>query len=456
MNQENNNQEKQDKEPNNEKDNGDFLPVVDDDDDLDDEVRSCLLGVPGFKSNPNSSSSPDSCSFYSSCTMDDRSQDNIEDDMNQDNIENNSFFSDGNKADTDNTSYCSIETLQGEHDPADSHNTTEEGPDLPEDHHPTPATNPPNLPYTRPSYLAGPKLSESTGSNSSIGSEADTSITGQVNQTLSRILSYVGRGDGTARDTTASIVGYEQVNKEKDTFTIYKVKVSSSSSLPLTWFIHRRYSDFYKLRKTLLKENQQFVAKISFPPKRWVGSNLEPSFLGRRLAGLQVFLASLLDIPGIKSHTVVESFLCLDKPPLDAVNDLESNRAICDTLEETVKELREQLRRREVLEFEVEHLKNMNGEKDKQIESLHKENVLLRQQKESLMNVLSSGRRSGSARSLADPTLSPEHSRIETLEDFTAKFNLKIGEGPNAVSTPNKLGARRRMYSHGEKSTLGR
>ena len=80
-----------------------------------------------------------------------------------------------------------------------------------------------------------------------------------------------------------------------------------------------------------------------------------------------------------------------------------------------MKELREQLRRREVLEFEVEHLKNMvsdlvmvqnnscmflkggkifvyyflkNGEKDKQIESLHKENVLLRQQKESLMNVL--------------------------------------------------------------------
>ena len=29
-----------------------------------------------------------------------------------------------------------------------------------------------------------------------------------------------------------------------------------------------------------------------------------------------------------------------------------------------------------------------NGEKDKQIESLYKENVLLRQQKESLMNVL--------------------------------------------------------------------
>jgi len=359
MEQDNNNQEKLD----NERDNEDLLPVVGDEDDLDEEVRSCLLGVPGFKSNLNGSSSPDSCSFYSTCTLDDRSQEDdidqniIKEDINHDNMEDemnedNSFYSDGNKVDTDNTSYCSIETLQGEHEAAES----QEGPDLPEDHQPRPATNPPTLPYTRPSYLASTKLSES---NSSIGSEADTSITGQVNQTLSRILSYVGRGDGTARDTTASIVGYEQVNKEKDTYTIYKVKVSSSSSLPLTWFIHRRYSDFHKLRKTLLKENQQFVSKISFPPKRWVGSNLEPSFLGRRLAGLQVFLASLLDIPGIKSNTVVESFLCLDKPPLDAVNDLESNRAICDTLEETVKELREQLRRREVLEFEVEHLKNM-------------------------------------------------------------------------------------------------
>ena len=63
--------------------------------------------------------------------------------------------------------------------------------------------------------------------------------------------------------------------------------------------------------------------------------------------------------------------------------------------------------------------------------------------------IRSSGRRSGSARSLADPDLSP---RIETLEDFTAKFNLKIGEGPSAVSTPNKLGARRPMYSQGEKN----
>jgi len=210
-----------------------------------------------------------------------------------------------------------------------------------------------------------------------------------------------------------------------------------------------------------MKDSQQFISKIPFPAKRWVGSNLEPSFLGRRLAGLQVFLASLLEIPEIKTNPVLQSFLCLDKPPVDAVNGLESNRAICDTLEETVKELREQLRRRELLEVEVDHLKNMNGEKDKQIDNLCKENILLRQQKESLMNMLSSGRRSGSARNLADPTLSPEKSKIETLEDFTAKFNLKNGDGPAAVSTPNKgknpnlIGARRRMYSQGERNSIG-
>ena len=45
---------------------------------------------------------------------------------------------------------------------------------------------------------------------------------------------------------------------------------------------------------------------------------------------------------------------------------------------------------------------------------------------------------------------------IVTLEDFTAKFNLKSGEGPLASSTPSKsshdgqTGARKRICSQGE------
>ena len=74
-----------------------------------------------------------------------------------------------------------------------------------------------------------------------------------------------------------------------------------------------------------MKENPKIASKLSFPPKRWVGSNLEPSFLGRRLAGLQVFLASVLEIRDLKSNPALVDFLCHDKPP-ETMNYLEANR----------------------------------------------------------------------------------------------------------------------------------
>ena len=156
-------------------------------------------------------------------------------------------------------------------------------------------------------------------------------------------------------------------------FQVYKIRVSCPSSVLGTWFIHRRYSDFFQLRRTLIKENPSIASQISFPPKRWVGSNLDPAFLGRRLAGLQVFLASVLEIRDSKSSPALLSFLCLDKPPVGE-NILEENRvcwfniliifiiffqAICETLKEAVKELREQLRKRERVQRELEYQKSM-------------------------------------------------------------------------------------------------
>ena len=129
---------------------------------------------------------------------------------------------------------------------------------------------------------------------------------------------------------------------------IYKIRVTCPSSLLGVWYIHRRYSDFWTLRKTLLKvlhyittqkvvrfqcsicqitKDSRFhilwfsvfiyryadisfycffcltlnlnilqefpcVSGFAFPPKRYVGSNLDPTFLGRRLSCLQVFLSS--------------------------------------------------------------------------------------------------------------------------------------------------------------------
>ena len=44
------------------------------------------------------------------------------------------------------------------------------------------------------------------------------------------------------------------------------------------------------------------------------------------MAGLQVFLASVLAIKDLKSNPALVSFFCLEKPPVAVVNSLEENR----------------------------------------------------------------------------------------------------------------------------------
>ena len=67
----------------------------------------------------------------------------------------------------------------------------------------------------------------------------------------------------------------------------------------------------------------------------------------------------------------------------------------------------------------------------------------------------SASRKSHSSRSLLD--LNRQLPRIETLDEFIAKFNLKSGESPLASSTPSKIRyscsehkTRRRPYSYME------
>merc|ERR1711862_539831 len=79
----------------------------------------------------------------------------------------------------------------------------------------------------------------------------------------------------------------------------------------------------------------------------------------------------------------LENFLCLNDqqrtvPTIErqsaGCGNLEASRAVCDTLEETVRELREQLRKREQLEGELEAMRNQGLLKDAQICHLEKEN----------------------------------------------------------------------------------
>jgi len=249
--------------------------------------------------------------------------------------------------------------------------------------------------YVRPGCLAGSAASGTTGSTTSLASEGEVSFAGRVNEQVGRLLGYSGANvGGEAEGAMAAITGYEVVAGEKEKYTVYKLKLSNPGSVPSTWFLHRRYSDFLTLRATLIKESPSVAPRIPFPPKRWVGSNLEPAFLGRRLAGLQVFLATVMEDAEMRRSPALANFLCLDQQRTaeqrssSGCGNLEASRAVCDTLEETVRELREQLRKREQLEGELEVLRNQGLLKDAQICHLEKENELLRQQKESLMAAL--------------------------------------------------------------------
>ena len=75
--------------------------------------------------------------------------------------------------------------------------------------------------------------------------------------------------------------------------------------------IHRRYSQFHHLRAELIRENQELVSSLPFPSKRFFGSNLDQTFLGRRLEGLQVFLGTVLEMKDLKKSKALQSFLSL-------------------------------------------------------------------------------------------------------------------------------------------------
>ena len=169
--------------------------------------------------------------------------------------------------------------------------------------------------------------SEKTGSGASSVSEGDVSFAGQVNDRLGRLLGYDGEeAQNVDVDAAiAKIMGYEIVGTEKDRFTVKfracnvhidRFLISGLQNMCFAPFfsVWRRSSDFLRLRTTLIKEHPSRESQLHFPPKRWVGSNLEPTFLGRRLAGLQFFLATILEIRELKSSKVLQSFLCPNKP----------------------------------------------------------------------------------------------------------------------------------------------
>ncbi len=100
---------------------------------------------------------------------------------------------------------------------------------------------------------------------------------------------------------------------------VYKVKVEHCghwgvSQIP-NWFIYRRYNDFADLHRQLIKHFPE--SGLGLPPKRWIGNNYDPVFIGHRIEGFNTFLKQILEtsLTEIRDSSLVRDFLCLDSPP---------------------------------------------------------------------------------------------------------------------------------------------
>ncbi|XP_038069943.1 sorting nexin-16-like isoform X2 [Patiria miniata] len=139
----------------------------------------------------------------------------------------------------------------------------------------------------------------------------------------------------------APIVGYE-VMEQRAKFTVFKILVRKSEQD--SWFLFRRYTDFVRVNAKLRHIFPIF--RLALPPKRWFGSNFDPNFLEDRQLGLQAFIDNIIGHKDIVLSGPVREFLCLDDPP-GPYDNLEESRALCESLDETVYNLRLELAERD-------------------------------------------------------------------------------------------------------------
>uniref|UniRef100_A0A1B6LPP7 PX domain-containing protein n=2 Tax=Graphocephala atropunctata TaxID=36148 RepID=A0A1B6LPP7_9HEMI len=138
------------------------------------------------------------------------------------------------------------------------------------------------------------------------------------------------------------IVGYE-VMEERARFTVYKIRIENKA-MGEAWYIFRRYTDFIRLHSKLKCEFPKKV--LTLPRKRWFGNNFSQSFIEERIHGLQKFIDTVTSDKDLLGSRNIRDFFCLDEPPTFSEIGEES-RAIFEALEETIYQLKRQLRLRE-------------------------------------------------------------------------------------------------------------
>jgi len=81
-----------------------------------------------------------------------------------------------------------------------------------------------------------------------------------------------------------------KLDDKKNPFTVYKISVKCG---PRTWFVLRRYTDFFELCTKLDKKYPNRHLLVHFPPKKVLG-NMDKEFIENRKKQLQLFLKSVI------------------------------------------------------------------------------------------------------------------------------------------------------------------
>lgn len=155
-------------------------------------------------------------------------------------------------------------------------------------------------------------------------------------------ISIIPNGHITSSNIQIPIVGYE-IMEERARFTVYKLKVENKLTGGF-WYVFRRYTDFVRLCNRLKNKYHDIVQHL--PRKRWLKNNFDPIFLEERVNGLQTLVNSILNVPELIGSQEIQDFFCLNEPPVYSETS-EETKAIFEALEDTISELKQQIREKD-------------------------------------------------------------------------------------------------------------
>ncbi|KAL7749777.1 hypothetical protein RI367_004653 [Sorochytrium milnesiophthora] len=123
----------------------------------------------------------------------------------------------------------------------------------------------------------------------------------------------------------AEIVYTELREDEKRKHTAYKVQVQNEHNV--TWFLWKRYSDFFNLHHKLSKHHSN-IKPPTFPPKKIFGSSINDALIQYRVKKINRYLQFVFEHAELIDSPYTVAFFHFDAPPLStSASDIASASA---------------------------------------------------------------------------------------------------------------------------------